>query len=57
VARAAAAGANVLVAGTALYRDPAGLDHAGAERRARAQAARAGDGTREAGTPEAAGRP
>ena len=28
IAGAAAAGANVLVAGSALYRDPEGLDHA-----------------------------
>ncbi|MCU1353997.1 MAG: rpe [Acidimicrobiales bacterium] len=36
---AAAAGANVLVAGSALYRDPEGLEHAVADLRARAQAA------------------
>ncbi len=41
VARAAAAGANVLVAGSALYRDPAGLAHAVADLRARATATRA----------------
>jgi ribulose-phosphate 3-epimerase len=41
VAGAAAAGANVLVAGSALYRDPAGLDHAVSDLRARAEAARA----------------
>jgi ribulose-phosphate 3-epimerase len=40
VAGAAAAGANVLVAGSALYRDPEGLGHAVAELRARAEAAR-----------------
>jgi ribulose-phosphate 3-epimerase len=39
VARAAAAGANVLVAGSALYRDPAGLGHAVADLRARAEVA------------------
>jgi ribulose-phosphate 3-epimerase len=37
---AAAAGANVLVAGSALYKDPAGLAHAVADLRARAEAAR-----------------
>jgi len=41
VAGAARAGANVLVAGTALYRDPEGLEHAVADLRARAEAARA----------------
>lgn len=41
VAGAAAAGANVLVAGSALYRDPEGLGHAVADLRARAEAARA----------------
>ena len=41
IAAAAAAGANVLVAGSALYRDPAGLQHAVADLRARATAARA----------------
>jgi ribulose-phosphate 3-epimerase len=40
VAGAAAAGANVLVAGSALYRDPEGLGHAVTELRARAEAAR-----------------
>lgn len=40
VARAAAAGANVLVAGSALYRDPEGLGHAVADLRARATAVR-----------------
>jgi ribulose-phosphate 3-epimerase len=39
---AAAAGANVLVAGSALYRDPEGLAHAVADLRARAEAVRAG---------------
>jgi ribulose-phosphate 3-epimerase len=37
---AASAGANVLVAGSALYRDPEGLAHAVAELRALAEAAR-----------------
>jgi ribulose-phosphate 3-epimerase len=40
VAAAASAGANVLVAGSALYRDPQGLGHAVADLRARAIAAR-----------------
>ncbi len=40
IAGAAAAGANVLVAGSALYRDPEGLAHAVADLRARAQDAR-----------------
>jgi ribulose-phosphate 3-epimerase len=39
VAGAARAGANVLVAGSALYRDPEGLGHAVADLRARAEAA------------------
>jgi len=39
VAGAAAAGANVLVAGTALYRDPEGLEHAVTDLRGRAEAA------------------
>ena len=39
VAGAAAAGANVLVAGSALYRDPEGLAHAVADLRSRATAA------------------
>ena len=39
VAGAASAGANVLVAGSALYRDPEGLGHAVADLRARALAA------------------
>jgi ribulose-phosphate 3-epimerase len=42
VGGAAAAGANVLVAGSALYRDPEGLKHAVADLRARAEAVRAG---------------
>ena len=41
VGAAAAAGANVLVAGSALYRDPEGLAHAVSDLRARAEAARA----------------
>lgn len=41
VTGAAASGANVLVAGSALYRDPEGLGHAVADLRARAEAARA----------------
>jgi ribulose-phosphate 3-epimerase len=40
ISGAAAAGANVLVAGSALYRDPAGLAHAVAELRALAEATR-----------------
>jgi ribulose-phosphate 3-epimerase len=40
VAGAAAAGANVLVAGSALYRDPAGLAHAVDELRSLAEATR-----------------
>ncbi|HEY4333625.1 MAG TPA: ribulose-phosphate 3-epimerase, partial [Ilumatobacteraceae bacterium] len=40
VAGAVAAGANVLVAGTALFRDPLGLTHAVSDLRARAAAAR-----------------
>jgi ribulose-phosphate 3-epimerase len=39
VAAAVAAGANVLVAGTALFRDPEGLEHAVTDLRARAEAA------------------
>jgi ribulose-phosphate 3-epimerase len=39
VAGVATAGANVLVAGTALFKDPAGLEHAVTELRARAEAA------------------
>ena len=41
VAGAAAAGANVLVSGSALFRDPDGLEHAVADLRRRAEAARA----------------
>lgn len=41
IAGAAAAGANVLIAGSALYRDPEGLAHAVADLRARAHAATA----------------
>ncbi|HVE19850.1 MAG TPA: ribulose-phosphate 3-epimerase, partial [Ilumatobacteraceae bacterium] len=41
VAAATAAGANVLVAGSALYRDPLGLGHAVNDLRDRAIAARA----------------
>jgi ribulose-phosphate 3-epimerase len=40
VAGAAAAGADVLVAGSALYRDPDGLEHAVSEIRSLAEAAR-----------------
>lgn len=40
IAGAAAAGANVLVAGSALYRDPEGLAHAVSDLRQRAEAAR-----------------
>ncbi|NND75628.1 MAG: ribulose-phosphate 3-epimerase [Ilumatobacter sp.] len=43
IAGAAAAGANVLIAGSALYRDPEGLEHAVTDLRARAEAARTGD--------------
>jgi ribulose-phosphate 3-epimerase len=39
IAGAAAAGANVLIAGSALYRDPAGLAHAVSDLRARAERA------------------
>ncbi len=39
IAGAAAAGANVLVAGSALYRDPEGLEHAVTDLRTRAEAA------------------
>jgi ribulose-phosphate 3-epimerase len=42
IAGAAAAGANILVAGSALYRDPEGLGHAVADLRARAEQAIAG---------------
>ena len=41
IAGAAAAGANVLIAGSALYRDPQGLAHAVADLRARAEQAAA----------------
>lgn len=44
IADAASAGANVLVAGSALYRDPDGLTHAVADLRARATAAQRGVG-------------
>ncbi|CAN5490128.1 ribulose-phosphate 3-epimerase [soil metagenome] len=44
VAGAAAAGANVLVAGSALYRDPEGLEHAVTDLRDRATAAMASAG-------------
>jgi ribulose-phosphate 3-epimerase len=40
IAAAAAAGANVLVAGSALYRDPLGLEHAVTDLRKRAAAVR-----------------
>ena len=40
IAGATAAGANVLVAGSSLYRDPDGLEHAVTDLRARAEAAR-----------------
>lgn len=40
IAGAAAAGANVLVAGSALFKDPAGLQHAVTDLRSRAEAAR-----------------
>ncbi len=42
IAGAAAAGANVLIAGSALYRDPEGLEHAVSDLRQRATAAAAG---------------
>jgi ribulose-phosphate 3-epimerase len=42
IAGASAAGANVLVAGSSLYRDPEGLAHAVADLRARAEAAQRG---------------
>lgn len=41
IAGAAAAGANLLVAGSALFRDPEGLEHAVTDLRSRADAARA----------------
>jgi ribulose-phosphate 3-epimerase len=40
IAGAAAAGANVFIAGTALWRDPAGISHAIADLRSRAESAR-----------------
>lgn len=40
IAGAVAAGANVLIAGSALYRDPEGLEHAVTDLRSRAEAAR-----------------
>ena len=40
VAGAVSAGANVIVAGSALYRDPEGLEHAVTELRAAAESAR-----------------
>jgi ribulose-phosphate 3-epimerase len=40
VAGAAAAGANVLVAGSALFEDPEGLEHAVTDLRTRAEAVR-----------------
>jgi ribulose-phosphate 3-epimerase len=40
IGRAVTAGANVLIAGSALYRDPEGLTHAVSDLRARAEAAR-----------------
>lgn len=40
IAGAVAAGANVLIAGSALYKDPEGLEHAVTDLRARAEAAR-----------------
>jgi ribulose-phosphate 3-epimerase len=40
VAGAASAGANLLVAGSSLYKDPEGLEHAVSELRAAAEAAR-----------------
>ena len=43
VAAAAAAGANVLVAGSALYRDPLGLEHAVSDLRGLASATRTAD--------------
>ncbi len=42
IAGAVAAGANVLIAGSALYKDPDGLQHAVSDLRARAEAARPG---------------
>lgn len=43
IAGATAAGANVLIAGSALYRDPKGLAHAVTDLRTRAEAAQRGD--------------
>jgi ribulose-phosphate 3-epimerase len=40
IAGAASAGANVLIAGSALYKDPEGLEHAVTDLRSRAEAAR-----------------
>lgn len=40
IAGAVSAGANILVAGSALYKDPEGLEHAVSDLRARAEAAR-----------------
>ncbi len=40
IAGAAGAGANVLIAGSALFKDPLGLEHAVTDLRARAEAAR-----------------
>ena len=40
IAGATAAGANILIAGSALYRDPEGLEHAVTDLRSRAEAAR-----------------
>jgi ribulose-phosphate 3-epimerase len=42
IAGAVSAGANVLIAGSALFKDPDGLEHAVTDLRARAEAARAG---------------
>jgi ribulose-phosphate 3-epimerase len=46
VAQATAAGANLLIAGSALYRDPLGLEHAVTELRTLANEARASSSTR-----------
>lgn len=43
IAGATAAGANVLIAGSALYRDPKGLGHAVSDLRSRAEAAQRGE--------------
>ena len=40
LAGAVAAGANVLISGSSLFKDPDGLEHAVADLRARAEAAR-----------------